>query len=79
MLVVCLRRMVRPQDVVLELSILDAPLSPPSDSDRTELSGPNEGVCLRGADGEDLTYVFQSDEPARQDPGLTRHHLTFLQ
>ena len=71
--------MVRPQDVRLELSILDAPLSPPSDSDRAELARPNEGVRLRGTDGEDLTYAFESDEPALQDPGLTRHHLTFLQ
>lgn len=71
--------MVRPQYVVLEFSILDPPLSLPSDSDRTELAGPNEGVYLRGADGEYLTYVFESDEPALQDLGLARNHLTFLQ
>lgn len=62
-----------------ELSVFDAPLSPTPDSDRTELARPNESVCLRGADGEHFTYFFERDEPALKDPGLTGHHLTFLQ
>lgn len=60
--------LVKALDVGLELRPVDTPHAPPSDLDRRELSGADQGVDLGNADREIRRYVFQS-EKARFDLG----------
>src|SRR5699024_11088806 len=55
--------LVHPLDVALELRRLDAPLEPPADLDRGELTGADESVGLRRGDVQHLHHVGEREEP----------------